>query len=91
MSGTKEGAKKASETRRRRYGNDAFSKMGAKSWQNPLRDRNKQPFAADRELASRAGKLSRKKQKQHEEETDWATFEEIHAIAEAQKDSSEAL
>lgn len=90
MPGTKEGAKKASETRRLRYGKDAFSKMGARSWQNPNRDRSKQPFAADRNLASLAGKKSKVKQKQ-DEKIEYLTAEELHAIAETEEDSSEAL
>lgn len=90
MAGNKIGAQKAAETRKLRYGADAFSKMGKRSWVNPDRDKSKQPFAADRDLASRAGKKSRK-QKQSETEQEWTTYEEIHAIAETQEDSTEAL
>ena len=81
MAGTSEGSRKAAETSRKRYGQDFHKKMGAKSWDNERS--HKVGFALDKQRAVEAGRKggSRKKNK-NENEEEWTTFEEIHAIAE---------
>jgi general stress protein YciG len=37
MAGTKEGSIKAAETNKQRHGDDFYSKIGKRSWQNPER------------------------------------------------------
>lgn len=53
MSGTLEGGKKAAATNTKRHGKDFYSRIGAKGGHNG----HTGGFAANRELASRAGQI----------------------------------
>lgn len=66
MAGTRSGGRAAAETNKQRYGVDYYSKIGKKSHASWVKNgRKPRGFAADKELASRAGKIggeiSRKK------------------------------
>lgn len=87
MSGTSEGSKKGAETRRQRYGADFHSKIGSLSWKDPNRDRKNTTFAKNPALAVEAGRKGGKKTKSEKEE--YLTAEELAAIAQVDKDSSE--
>lgn len=86
MAGTSEGNKKGAITAKQRYGNDFHKKVGSKSWDDPNRT-HKVGFALDPKLAVEAGRKGGMKNKKVENE--WTTAEEIAAIAEVDKDSSE--
>lgn len=62
MPGTKEGAKKAAQTNKQKYGPDFYANIGSKSWTNPKRSR-KTGFALNPELAIEAGRKGGKKTK----------------------------
>lgn len=51
MAGTKEGGKKAAATNKKRYGREFYAAIGAKGGRNGTTG----GFAADRELARKAG------------------------------------
>ena len=57
MPGTKEGAAKAAVTNKERYGDDFYARIGAKGGKMS----NTGGFAANRELASIAGRIGGKK------------------------------
>ena len=59
MSGTKEGGKKAAETNQKLHGKDFYARIGAKGGRNG----HTGGFAANRELASRAGRIGGRKSK----------------------------
>lgn len=86
MSGTSEGNKKGAVTAKQRYGADFHKKTGSKSWQDPNRS-HEHGFALNKSLAKEAGRKGGLKNKKVDDE--WTTAEEIAAIAEIDKDSSE--
>lgn len=59
MSGTKEGGKKAAATNQKLHGKDFYARIGAKGGRNG----HTGGFAANRELASRAGRIGGRKSK----------------------------
>lgn len=59
MAGTVAGGEAAAATNKRKYGADFYAKIGAEGGKNG----NTGGFAADRELASRAGRLGGLKSK----------------------------
>lgn len=58
MSGTRVGGKKAAETNKKRYGKDFYKKIGAKGGK---KTGVKKGFAANPELASKAGRKGGRK------------------------------
>ncbi len=88
MSGTSEGNKKGAVTAKQRYGKDFHKNAGAKGWQDPNRSRE-HGFALNKQLAVEAGRKGGLKNKKVTDEQEWTTAEEIAAIAEIDKDSSE--
>lgn len=62
MAGTKEGALKAAQTNKNKYGPNFYANIGSKSWDNPDRS-HKTGFALNPELAVEAGRKGGKKTK----------------------------
>lgn len=62
MAGNKQGALKAAETNKKKYGPDFYAKIGGQSWKNPERS-HKTGFALNPELAVEAGRKGGKKTK----------------------------
>lgn len=81
MAGTKEGAQKAAQTNKKKYGDDFYANIGSKSWQNPERSR-KTGFALNPELAIEAGRKGGKKTKD-----DYKTKETEHNVSEERSPS----
>lgn len=74
MAGNKDGAKRAVETNKQKYGKDYYSKIGSRSWSNPDRSRET-GFALNRDLAREAGKKGGSKTKK--EYKDYITEEDF--------------
>ncbi len=88
MAGNKEGALKAAETNKKKYGPDFYKNIGSKSWKNPERSR-KTGFALNPELAKEAGRKGGKKTKsEYKKEDQWTTADELKAIIESQGDDT---
>lgn len=87
MAGNREGALKARETNKKKYGPDFYKNIGSKSWKNPERSR-KTGFALNSELAKEAGRKGGKKTKSEykTQDTEYATAEELAEVF-AQTDS----
>jgi hypothetical protein len=64
MSGTKKGGFKAAETNKKRYGKDFYKKIGSKGG---IKTGVKKGFAANPELAAKAGKKGGAKSKRGKE------------------------
>lgn len=89
MAGNREGALKARETNKKKYGSDFYKNIGSKSWKNPERSR-KTGFALNSELAKEAGRKGGKKTKSEykTQEDQWTTAEELKQIIESQDDDT---
>ena len=95
MAGNREGALKARDTNRKKYGKDFYKNIGGKSWKNPDRS-HKTGFALNPDLAVEAGRKGGKKTKSeyHQGEKDktqeeqWTTADELKEIIESQDDDS---
>ena len=89
MAGNREGALKARDTNRKKYGKDFYKKIGGKSWKNPERS-HKTGFALNPDLAVEAGRKGGKKTKSEykTQEEQWTTADELKAIIESQDDDS---
>lgn len=87
MAGNREGALKARETNKKKYGPDFYKNIGSKSWKNPERSR-KTGFALNSELAKEAGRKGGKKTKSEykTQDTEYTTAEELAEVF-AQTDS----
>jgi len=81
MAGNKEGALKAAETNKKKYGDDFYKNIGSKSWKNPNRSRET-GFALNRKLASEAGRIGGKKTKDEykTKDVEYATAEELAEV-----------
>lgn len=63
MAGTKEGARKARETNKKRYGEEFYKIIGSKSWKNPKRSRKTGFALLPTELVVEHGRNGGKKNK----------------------------
>lgn len=87
MAGNKEGALKAAETNKQKYGPDFYKQIGSKSWKNPTRSR-KTGFALNPDLAKEAGRKGGKKTKsEYKTKEEFVTAEEIHELGLGSGDS----
>ncbi len=57
MAGTHEGAKKAVETTKERYGEDFYEEIGERGGESQGKEKNPGNFANDRKKAKEAGKV----------------------------------
>lgn len=95
MAGTKEGGRKASQTNKKKYGKDFYSRIAARSWSDPNRSRET-GFALDPARAAEAGRKGGKKTKkeyktngQKETQEAYYTPEEFSRII--KKDDTDSL
>jgi len=92
MAGTKEGARKARDTNKKKYGDDFYAKIGAKSWDDPDRSHETGFALLPPEERKRLGaiggsKNKGKKYKKHEE--DDGTEETLAILQEEMRRSTE--
>lgn len=83
MAGTKEGAAKAAQTNKEKYGEDFYRIIGGQSWKNPDRSRETGFALLPKEEVVRLGREGGKKnkgKKYAKKEVEYTTAEEIRAL-----------
>lgn len=92
MSGNADGARKAALTNKKKYGEDFYGKIGAKSWNNPERSRMtgfaKLPKDEHIELSRRGGKKTKDDYKTKEE---FETVESLKEIFHPEDDEEDQI
>jgi len=72
MAGTKEGARKAAETNKQKYGEDFYKNIGSRSWDNPNRSRvtgfAKLPIEERKRLGALGGSKNKGKTHKHDDD-----------------------
>lgn len=89
MAGNKEGAAKARETIKKKYGENFFKEIGAKGWKNPNRSRKTGFALLPKDVVVELGRKGgqQNKGKKHGKAEEFTTPEEIHALLEEDQTS----